>query len=235
LFFIDLESAGKKSQILMNPTVPSVLVQSNDTGGGNICAYTVGSTNINLAFTGTADLRVDNDPGTTGQVLTSNGTGSAPTWETPAGGGGTTVELLSAGRAGTGSISTSITAQLDWSTPSLNTASVGYASNEFTIPAGLNGYYADITAQAGGDGATTRVQLDLILQKDVGLGFADVADSYNYATRNSTQAKGSTTLQYLDPTPLATGDKYRFLFRRVGGGLNFDPSQMNLAMRFYSP
>ena len=151
------------------------------------------------------------------------------------GGGGTTIKLLSASRAGTGAMSTSILNVLDWDSPALNTAGVTYASNEFTIPAGINGYYVEINAQAGGDAATTRVQLDLKLQKDVGAGFVDVADSYNYAARNATQAKGSTTLVYLDPTAVATGDKYKFLFRRVGGGMNYDPSQMNLSMKFFSP
>ena len=151
------------------------------------------------------------------------------------GGGGTTIKLLSASRAGTGAMSTSILNVLDWDSPALNTAGVTYASNEFTIPAGINGYYVEINAQAGGDGANTRVQLDLKLQKDVGAGFVDVADSYNYAARNTTQAKGSTTLVYLDPTAVATGDKYKFLFRRVGGAMNYDPSQMNLSMKFFSP
>ena len=83
LFYVDLEDSGKKSQMLMNPTVPSILVQANDTGGGNVTAFTVGSTNLNLQFTGTSDLRVNNDSGTSGQVLTSNGTGNAPTWKYP--------------------------------------------------------------------------------------------------------------------------------------------------------
>ena len=82
LFFVDLEDTGKKSQILMNPANPNILVQAND-GAGNICAYTVGSANIDLQFTGTADLRIDGAPGTDGQVLTSTGTGTAPAWETP--------------------------------------------------------------------------------------------------------------------------------------------------------
>lgn len=39
------------------------------------------------------ELQVNGDAGTAGQVLTSNGTGAAPTWETPSGGGGTVVGL----------------------------------------------------------------------------------------------------------------------------------------------
>ena len=82
LFFIDLEAAsGEKSQVLMNPNTPSIFLQAND--GTSVSAFTIGSANINLQFTGTSDLRVNNDEGTSGQVLTSNGTGSAPTWEYP--------------------------------------------------------------------------------------------------------------------------------------------------------
>ena len=39
------------------------------------------------------ELQVNGDVGAAGQVLTSNGTGAAPTWETPSGGGGTVVGL----------------------------------------------------------------------------------------------------------------------------------------------
>lgn len=82
LFFIDLEAAsGEKSQVLMNPNTPSIFLQAND--GASVSAFTIGSANINLQFTGTSDLRVNNDEGTSGQVLTSNGTGEAPTWEYP--------------------------------------------------------------------------------------------------------------------------------------------------------
>ena len=156
----------------------------------------------------------------------SNGTG---------GGGGTTVELLSAGYTGTGSIPTTAGALFTWDTPGLNTASVTYAAGEFTIPAGINGYYCEVNAMAGGDGGTARVELNLELLKDTGGGYVTVAAGDNYATRTVTQDAGGTWINFLDPTAVATGDKYKFQFRRVGGGLNHKPTATKLTMKFYSP
>lgn len=80
LLFFDLEDGGgQKAQILMNPNVPSISVQSND-GAGNVAAVEVGSDGVNLAFTGTSDLSVDGAPGAAGEVLESAGSGSAPAW-----------------------------------------------------------------------------------------------------------------------------------------------------------
>ena len=158
----------------------------------------------------------------------SNGSGGG-------GGGGTTVELLSAGFSGTGSISTTLGALLTWDTPGLNTASVTYAAGEFTIPAGINGYYCEVNAMAGGDGGSARVELNFTLEKDTGGGYSTVAAADNYAVRTSTQDEGGVWLNFLDPTAVATGDKYKFTLRRVGGGLNHKPTATKLTMKFYSP
>jgi len=151
------------------------------------------------------------------------------------GGGGTTVELLSAGFSGTGSIPTTAGSLLTWDTPGLNTASVTYAAGEFTIPAGINGYYCEVNAMAGGDGGSDRVELNLELQKDTGGGYTTVAAGDNYATRTTTQNEGGVWINFLDPTAVATGDKYKFTFRRAGGGLNHKPTATKLTMKFYSP
>ena len=151
------------------------------------------------------------------------------------GGGGTTVELLSAGFTGTGSIPTTAGSLLTWDTPGLNTASVTYAAGEFTIPAGINGYYCEVNAMAGGDGGSARVELNLELQKDTGGGYTTVAAGDNYATRTTTQDEGGVWINFLDPTAVATGDKYKFTFRRAGGGLNHKPTATKLTMKFYSP
>jgi hypothetical protein len=50
-------------------------------------AVQVQNNHINLLLTD--DLHINSDPGTSGQVLTSNGSATPPTWETPSGGGGT--------------------------------------------------------------------------------------------------------------------------------------------------
>ena len=235
-YLLDMEDTGKKSQVFLNPANPSVQIVANDTVGGNITGFTAGSTNLNLQFTGSADLRVNNAPGTTGQVLTSNGTGSAPSWQAAGGGGGgTTVELLSAGFSGTGSIPTAVGSLLTWDAPGLNTASVTYAAGEFTIPAGINGYYCEVNAMAGGDTGSARVELNFELQKDTGGGYSTVAAGDNYVVRTTTQDEGGVWINFLDPTAVATGDKYKFTLRRVGGGLNHKPTATKLTMKFYSP
>jgi hypothetical protein len=157
----------------------------------------------------------------------SNGTGG--------GGGGTTIELLSAGFSGTGLIPTAAGSTLTWDTPGLNTASVTYAAGEFTIPAGINGYYCEVNAMAGGDTGSARVELNFELQKDTGGGYSTVAAGDNYATRTTTQDEGGVWINFLDPTAVATGDKYKFTFRRLGGGLNHKPTATKLTMKFYSP
>lgn len=150
------------------------------------------------------------------------------------GGGGTTVTLLSATRAGTGSIPTSINNVLDWDTPALNQGSWTYSAGEFTVPSGLNGAYVKFDAMAGGNGGDTQVELNLRLQKDTGSGYADVAEASDYVTRSTSQDEGNVCLNWIDPTAASTGDKYRFLFRRVGGGLNFKPVMMQLGIMTFA-
>lgn len=77
LFFEFEDSGGQKVQFLMNPNVPSILVQAND-GAGNITAYTIGSANMNLAFTGTSDLRINGAVLEENEVVIGQGTGVPP-------------------------------------------------------------------------------------------------------------------------------------------------------------
>lgn len=78
LLFFDLEDgSGQKAQILMNPNVPSILVQAND-GAGNVTAYTIGSANMNMAFTGTSDLRINGAALEENEVVIGQGTGVPP-------------------------------------------------------------------------------------------------------------------------------------------------------------
>ena len=125
---------------------------------------------------------------------------------------------------------------MPWDAPDVNTASVSYnaTTRVLTIPAAVNGYYAEINAMVGGNGATGRVQLDLVLQKDTGAGFADVIHAMDYVTRDATQDEGGVTMSVIDPTPVATGDLYRFHVRRNGGPLSHDPTQTRLSIKFIS-
>jgi hypothetical protein len=54
-------------------------------GASNLAATTVAS---GLTLAGANALTVDGSTGTTGQVLTSNGSGVSPTWQTPTSSGG---------------------------------------------------------------------------------------------------------------------------------------------------
>ena len=150
------------------------------------------------------------------------------------GGGGTTVKLLSATRTGTGSIPTNANSVLTWDAPALNQGTWSYSSGVFTVPSGLNGASLRFDAMAGGDGGNSRVELTLTLQKDTGSGYVAVAQASDYVTRSVTQDVGGVTFSFIDPTAAATGDKYRFLFYRQGGGLNYKPLMMQLGIMSFA-
>lgn len=52
--------------------------------GSNSGAISLDANGIDFAFGGSGDFKIDSDPGTSGQVITSNGPDVAPTWEDPA-------------------------------------------------------------------------------------------------------------------------------------------------------
>ena len=67
----------------INPTTPS--------SGGSVILQTDAAER--LAITADGDWRVNGTSGTAGQVLTSNGVGSTPTWQDAAGGGGSGLRI----------------------------------------------------------------------------------------------------------------------------------------------
>ena len=213
LFFVDLEDTGKKSQILMNPGNPNILVQANDTGAGNVTAFTVGSENLNLQFTGTSDLRINNDAGSSGQVLTSNGTGNAPSWETP---GSVT---FAAGDVTSQTVTTSYTV-VTTNSPSINTAGITFSSSVFTVPAALAGKYISfaMTLDASQTSGNNRVELDLALQKFNGSTWDTITKITNYAQRaNSHDSGGVTMAESFDLSgALSGGEQYRWTIRQAG-------------------
>jgi hypothetical protein len=102
--------------------IDSLIADTADINGGTIDNTTIGATTpqngsfVDLSVTGTTSF--DGAQGTSGQVLTSAGTGNTPTWTTPTTGTVTAVSVVSAnGLAGTSSggatpaltLSTSIT------------------------------------------------------------------------------------------------------------------------------
>lgn len=59
---------------------------SFDTGANRLSLIEVRPTYIDIRWFGSGDLRINGSAGTSGQVLTSNGSGANPTWETSAAG-----------------------------------------------------------------------------------------------------------------------------------------------------
>jgi hypothetical protein len=95
--------------------IDSLIADTADINAGTIDNTTIGATTpqngsfVNLSVTGTTSF--DGSQGTTGQVLTSAGTGATPTWTTPTTGTVTTVSVVSAnGLAGTVATATTTTA-----------------------------------------------------------------------------------------------------------------------------
>ena len=131
--------------------------------------------------------------------------------------------LFNAGFSGTGSIPTATNSVMVWDLPGLNQMSFDYddSTGVFTVDGNTRAKYLEFNINVGGDGGTARVELNLELQKDTGLGFAAIAKADNYAVRTTTQNEGGCWLTYIDPVLPNTGDKYRVTLRRAGGGLNF--------------
>jgi hypothetical protein len=91
--------------------IDSLIADTADINGGTIDNTTIGATTpqngsfVDLSVTGTTSF--DGAQGTSGQVLTSAGTGNTPTWTTPTTGTVTSVSVVSAnGFAGTVATST---------------------------------------------------------------------------------------------------------------------------------
>jgi hypothetical protein len=126
-------------------------VVSAFTPAKGIASVRVDNNTINLIFGTNRDLQISGAAGTAGQVLTSSGTGVAPVWSTPAGGGPVPIAnafqyaLNFSGSAG------SITPQVEnlWGStavstlapmaPGVNTLGGSFAGNVFT--AGVAGQY----------------------------------------------------------------------------------------------
>lgn len=84
---------GRKSTSISPLDVETSGVGSSPGAGGNIILeYSPDGDYVNalkiVGATGEWQIGASKSPGTAGQVLTSNGSGAAPTWQTPTGGGG---------------------------------------------------------------------------------------------------------------------------------------------------
>jgi len=81
-FFVDLNAGGgNTAQFLLNPAIPSATWKAQSAGTDSVTLLNTG-TRMNLLFAGASDLALNSNAGTAGQVLTSNGSGAAPSWST---------------------------------------------------------------------------------------------------------------------------------------------------------
>ena len=81
----DLSSSNGGFTAIVNGSTQFTANDITFQGGGNNLSLSSSGVNFDLT---SADFTVNGNPGTSGQVLTSNGNNSPPTWENPASGGG---------------------------------------------------------------------------------------------------------------------------------------------------
>ncbi len=178
--FIQFMNAGggadaKKFDINIDPSTSEVsFVYTNDANsvankvftltrsGTTAPLITLTSTGVNLAV-GTAGLQLNGSAGTSGQVLTSNGTGAAPTWQAVPGGS------LTATQVGYGSAGNVLTGTSNFTfTTGTNTLSIGVAGATTTIngsdaSTGTNPA-ASLTVRAGnGSGFSTNAGSTIVM------------------------------------------------------------------------
>jgi hypothetical protein len=138
--------------------IDSLIADTADINAGTIDNTTIGATTpqngsfVDLSVTGTTSF--DGAQGTSGQVLTSAGTGNTPTWTTPTTGTVTAVSVVSAnGLAGTSSggatpaltLTTTITGLLKGNGTAISAAVAG---TDYLVPSAPATYTADFSVAA---------------------------------------------------------------------------------------
>lgn len=92
-----IQFSGTASADVLISTADDINIGAGQSGSGHDVNITsnYGHTHITTGTAGTlwtttGPFNINTDPGTAGEYLKSNGAGAAPTWDTPAGGGGAT-------------------------------------------------------------------------------------------------------------------------------------------------
>jgi len=153
-----------------------------------------GTTSITLPAQ-TGIIPIPASEGTSGQVLTSGGTGAAPTWETP-GGGGSSIEYFDCYESTSTNVVSGAVVPFDQTRQNSDGAIFSLTSGVVTISeTGVYLFQFQITTQV--TLGTGRSASYAWLEEDTGGGFSAVAGSYQYMyNRQATAGEntGSTSL-----------------------------------------
>jgi hypothetical protein len=218
------------SQVSLAPTGTGTVV-INPATAGNINNMTIGATTpkdasfVNLSVTGTTSF--DGSQGTSGQVLTSAGTGNTPTWTTPTTGTVTSVAALTLGTTGTdlsstvanGTTTPVITLQVptasatnrgalsstDWSTFNGKANAFTYTTNY--IPYGQGTTTPNQSANLTYDGTTLKAQA-VNATNGIVVNSKTVSANYTIASGDNAMSSGPVTLSNGVTVTVSSGSRW---------------------------
>ncbi len=164
--------------------------------------------------------------GTSGQYLKSQGVSSAPAWDTPAGGGGTTVTFFQVEDDGTtGQLTTGSAADLAgmWGTPSLTDSDFSWNGTTGILTVNTTGTVEFDIKVCGYNNANNRNELHIQLYKN---GSTVIVEDAQYASRNNTQDEGSAYICGFKDSATAT-DTYRVRVFDIGVAVTIGASNVS--------
>jgi hypothetical protein len=171
-----------------------------------------GTTTITLPAQ-TGIIPVPSSEGTSGQVLTSAGTGSAPTWETPS--AGSTIDYFDCYDTSTTNVNSGAVVPFSVTRQNSDGAIFALSSGVVTISeTGVYLFQFQITTQI--TSGTGRSSSYAWLEEDTGGGFSAVAGSYQYMY-NRTLGLGENTGSSSLILSVTSGYDYRVYCTRYAG------------------
>jgi hypothetical protein len=211
--------------------IDSLIADTADINAGTIDNTTIGATTpqngsfVNLSVTGT--LSFDAAQGTSGQVLTSAGTGNTPTWTTPTTGTVTSVAALTLGTTGTdlsstvanGTTTPVITLQVptasatnrgalsstDWSTFNGKANAFTYTTNY--IPYGQGTTTPTQSANLTYDGTTLKAQA-VNATNGIVVNSKTVSANYTIASGDNAMSSGPVTISNGVTVTVSSGSRW---------------------------
>lgn len=172
-----------------------------------------GTTTITLPAQ-TGIIPVPSSEGTSGQVLTSAGTGAAPTWETP-GGGGSSIEYFDCYESTSTNVVSGAVVPFNQTRQNSDGTIFSLSSGVVTISeTGVYLFQFQVSTQI--TSGTARSASYAWLEEDTGGGFSAVAGSYQYMyNRQASQGEntGATSLIL----SVTSGYDYRVYCQRLSG------------------